>query len=74
MPRLIAISSVFSIKPNKVKKVSKSSSLKEAENDDKMSIINIFILSKSLLSKLLSKFNFISLKFIIYWANFLSKY
>ena len=74
MVRLVAISFVFSTKPNKVKKVSEFSSLKKAKNGNKTSIINIFILSKSLLSKLLSKFNFISLKFIIYWVDFLLKH
>ena len=74
LAKVVAIFSVFFTKPNKVKKTLEFSLLKVADDVDETFIISTFILSKFLLSKSLSEPDFISSKFIMYWAAFLSKY
>lgn len=74
LAKAVAISSAFSIRPNKVKKASKFLLLRAADGGNGTSIISAFILSKSLLSKSLSEPDLIPLKFAIYWAVFLSKH
>lgn len=64
----------FSIKPNKMKKVLIFLVLRAIDGSDKAFIISTYILYKLILSKSLSKNDFIFSKFVIYQVVFLSKY